>query len=83
MKNFMGKILGQKRSTANMAKERLQILISRERAAFDINQLQQDLVAVIAKHVSIAADQVEIKLDRSGELLELNIMLPESAQATA
>ncbi len=77
MKNFMNRFLGKNKNSANTAKERLQILISRERANFDINQLQQDLIAVIAKHVNIAIDQVEIKMGNAGELLELNIMLPE------
>lgn len=69
---------------ASMAKERLSVIVARERAStrggFDyLPQLQQELLAVLAKYEKIDLENVSVKLDNSGEVdvLELNIALPE------
>jgi len=75
----------RKKNTASVAKERLQIIISHERnqrqTADFLPQLQRDIVDVIAKYIPIDKEQVRVQLDRSGDnsILELNIMMPESA----
>ncbi len=71
--------------TASVAKERLQIIVARERAATRggapdyLPKLQQELLAVIAKYERIDLEQVSVTLDKAGdcEVLELNIVLPE------
>lgn len=87
MKNLLNAFRGKNRNTANTAKERLQIIISNERARQRgpdyLPQLQKDLIEVIAKYVQIDADSVRVEMDDTGELLELNIMLPESDTAAA
>jgi len=67
-----------------LAKDRLSIIVARERAstrggADFLPQLQQELLAVIARYVQIDLASVVVNLDRQGgsEVLELNITLPE------
>jgi cell division topological specificity factor len=73
--------------TASIAKDRLQIIVARERAADGIGhdylpQLQQELLQVIAKYEKIDLGQVSVNVDRSGgcEVLELNIVLSEQKE---
>lgn len=76
----------QQRNTAAVAKERLQIIVTRERhrrnsATLDfLPLLQKELLEVVRKYVVIDDDQIRINLERDGsyEILELNITLPES-----
>jgi cell division topological specificity factor len=82
----------KKQNTASLAKERLQIIISHERAKQTNNtpdylpKLQQEILDVIAKYVKVDRDQVIVQLDRIGDnaILELNVTIPETAtEATA
>jgi cell division topological specificity factor len=70
--------------TAAIAKDRLQIIVARERtasrhAADYLPQLQQELLQVIAKYELIDLGQVSVTVDKSGdcEVLELNIVLSD------
>jgi cell division topological specificity factor len=70
--------------TASIAKDRLQIIVARERAVTRdapdyLPQLQQELLQVIAKYENIDLSGVTVNVDRSGgcEVLELNIVLSE------
>lgn len=70
---------------ASVAKERLSIIVARERASTRggpdyLPQLQQELLAVLAKYETIDLQNVSVKLDNSGEcdVLELNIVLPDA-----
>ena len=75
----------RKKNTAAVAKDRLQIIVARERrdnassSLPDLPKLQQELLAVIAKYEKLDLDQVTVSVDRreNGEVLELNIVLPE------
>jgi cell division topological specificity factor len=76
--------------SASMAKDRLSIIVARERAgtrtgADYLPQLQQELLAVIARYEKIDLSNVTVNLDRHGgsEVLELNITLPEAAAPPA
>jgi cell division topological specificity factor len=73
----------QKKS-AQVAKERLQIIVARERSARGgpdyLPRLKEELVNVIRKYVPVDRDGVKIRLEREGDLevLELNVtLLPE------
>jgi cell division topological specificity factor len=81
--------LMRKRSeTAQSAKDRLQIIVARERNATNdrgqsyLPKLQQELLEVIARYEKLDLDQVSVNLDRKGEaeVLEINIVLPEEAR---
>ena len=70
-----------------MAKDRLSVIVSRERASTRggpdyLPQLQQELLAVLSKYERIDLQQVSVSLDRTGDrdILELNIVLPDAAQ---
>src|SRR3954447_26349745 len=71
--------------SASMAKDRLSIIVAREhtggRKAPDyLPQLQQELLAVIARYEKIDLSNVTVNVDKSGgcEVLELNIILPDA-----
>lgn len=76
------------KTTANIAKERLQIIVSHERTTRHgpdyLPMLQRELIAVISKYVDIDQDQVKVELERSGNcsILELNITLPDGVLVT-
>lgn len=77
--------LRKKPSTASVAKERLQIIISHERSQRSqpdyLPKLQDEILAVIAKYVPIERDQVNVTLEKDGDnaILELNVTMPEEA----
>lgn len=72
-----------KKKTANIAKDRLQLVIAHERSTRNgpdyLPQLKQDLLNVIRKYVPIDEDQMSVLFDKqdSLEVLELNITLNE------
>ena len=81
---FMSYFLGEKKSTASVAKERLQLILAHERngrgASPDyLPQLQRELLAVISKYVSINPDDIKVHQERQDDLevLEVKIELPE------
>jgi len=76
-------ISGEKKPTASVAKERLQLIIAHERAGLSgpdfLPDLQKDLVAVISKYFPIDPAGIKVRLEKQGnyEVLEVNIVLPE------
>ena len=76
----------KKKNTANLAKERLQILIAHEhsdtssKAPEYLPKLQEELMVVIRKYVKVNDDAVNVKVEKGNnfDTLELNITLPES-----
>jgi cell division topological specificity factor len=74
----------EKKKSANAAKERLQIIIARERnnrAGPDfLPALHRELIEVISKYTKVNADDIKLSLDRQGnlEVLEVNVVLPDS-----
>lgn len=76
-------------TTADTAKERLQILLSHERTDRSspeyLPQLQRDILEVIERYMKVGGDSVDIKLERGDELstLEINIELPGSGKLRA
>jgi cell division topological specificity factor len=78
-------LIRRKAGTAQLAKDRLQIIVSRERTSTGDNvasylpKLQQELLQVIAKYEKLDLDRVSVNLDKSrdGEVLEINIVLPD------
>ena len=74
----------EKPRTAAMAKERFQIIVAHERRKRTepdyLPMMQQEIIQVIRKYVSIADDQVSVQLESSDDcsVLELNVTLPES-----
>jgi cell division topological specificity factor len=81
--SLLSLIFGQKPKTASIAKERLQLIIARERgensSADFLPALQQELVAVISKYVRVNPEDIKVQLERQDnyEVLEVNIVLPD------
>ena len=81
-------LMGEKKKTAGVAKERLQIILAHERSgkggsrADYLPALQRELVAVISKYVSIRPDDIRVELDRQDnfEVLQVKIELPDSTR---
>lgn len=77
--------LKRRSSTASVAKERLQIIISHERTQRNtpdyLPKLQEEILAVIAKYIPISRDKVSVNLERTGDsaVLELNVTMPDTA----
>lgn len=75
-----------KQPTASIAKERLQILVSHERAARNkpdyLPMLQKELLEVIRKYVNVDQDAITVTMeqDETRETLELNIILPDDSE---
>jgi cell division topological specificity factor len=79
--------LGEKKKTATVAKERLQIILAHERSSLSgkkrpdyLPDLQRELMAVISKYVSINPEDIKVHLERQDDLevLDIKIELPES-----
>lgn len=87
--NFLSYFRSQKKNSASVAKERLQIIVARERSPRGgpdyLPLLKEELLHVIRKYVPVDPEAVKIQLDKEGdcEVLELNVTLPETAQARA
>ena len=69
-------------TSAQTAKERLQMLLAHERTDRSspdyLPLLQRDILDVIKRYVRVDGDRVDIKLERGDEIstLEINIELP-------
>ena len=72
-------IFPQRRNSASIAKERLQIVLAHERASRDapdfLPVLQKELLAVVGRFVEIRDDTIRVNLGKSGDtsVLEINI----------
>jgi cell division topological specificity factor len=76
------------RGSAPIARERLQIVLAHERALTGhsgdlVRQLQEEILAVVGKHLKIEREMVRIKLDRGEAIstLEIDIEMPAHAGA--
>jgi len=75
----------KKQPSAAVAKERLQILVSHERASRGapswLPDLKNDILEVVKKYVEVEPEVISFKVGReeNRELLELNIALPDGA----
>ena len=70
------------RSSAPVARDRLQILLAHERTITGgsdlVALLREEILAVIKKHVTVDADKVMVKMDRGEAVstLEVDIEIP-------
>ena len=82
--SFLSIFLGEKKKTASVAKERLQIILAHEHngshSAEYLPQLQKELMQVISKYVQINLSDVKVQVERQDnlEVLEVKIELPDT-----
>ena len=76
-------LFGTRPKSAAIAKDRLQLIIARERSDRSgvdwLPRLQQDILEVIARYVQVDPGAVKVEMERSENLdvVEINIVLPE------
>ena len=78
-----------RRGSAPVARERLQILLAHERSVCGqsdlLTVLREEILSVIAKHISIDQDHVRITMDRGAQvsMLEIDVEIPNSTDFLA
>lgn len=81
--SFLSFLLGQKKTSASVAKDRLQLILINERGTGVtpefLPRLQKELVEVISRYVKIDPSDIKVNLDRqeSLEILEVKIEMPQ------
>jgi cell division topological specificity factor len=79
----------RRKGSASVAKERLQILVAHDRAQRHrpsyLPRLQKEILAVIRKYVEVDMNAVSVNYEQEGtqEILELNIVLPDTVRQRA
>lgn len=74
--------LFNRRSSAPVARERLQILLAHERSVAGqsdlIAILREEIIAVVTRHVPVEADKVRIRMERGDSIstLEVEVDIP-------
>jgi cell division topological specificity factor len=86
---FLDYFRAKKKNTANIAKERLQVIVAHQRSERTgskldspdyLKKLQLEIMDVIRKYIEIDQDQVKVELTQSDDcsVIELNLTLPEN-----
>ncbi|HKJ08062.1 MAG TPA: cell division topological specificity factor MinE [Gammaproteobacteria bacterium] len=81
--SFLDYFRSSKKNTAQVAKERLQVVIAHQRTSRSrhdfLPDMQREVLEVIRKYIAIDEDQIQIQLEKDGdcEVLELNVTLPD------
>ena len=90
--SFLRFFLGEKKKTASVAKERLQIILAHERSGTRADEgrdylpeLQRELLEVIGKYIKIDPKEIKVNLERRAnlEVLEVKLELPETEAESA
>ena len=87
MKNVLS--FFRRRGSAPVARERLQLLLAHERATLSgrsdlVSILREEILAVIAKHVTVERDKIQVRMDRGGSVstleVDIEIRTPNGAE---
>jgi cell division topological specificity factor len=72
-----------RRTSAPVARERLQILLAHERGIVSgkpdlVGQLREEILAVVRRHVMVDHQNVQVKMNRDAEIstLEIEVEIP-------
>lgn len=79
--NWIGQLFGKKETSSNVAKRRLQMVLIHDRSDISpglMEQIRDEIIEVIAKHLSIDPETVAVSLTQSGQenLLVAEVPLP-------
>jgi len=76
--SFLSSFFGKKKSSASVAKDRLTIMLSHERADCKLpylDDLRKDLIDVIKKYTSVDDIKITTHNNQSVDILEVEILL--------
>jgi len=79
MNNFIDRVLGKDRRTANQAKERLKLVLIHDRTDLTpgkMDKLKDELIEVISRYVDIDASAVRIDMTQDGREQRLLADIP-------
>ena len=84
------KLLGLKNKSADIAKNRLQVIIQQQRTSDNnspdyLPMMKKEILEVIAKYTQTNLDDVKVDLHyrNNDSVMELSVALPEEVRATA
>lgn len=67
--NWIDKLLGRQQNSGSVAKNRLQMVLAHDRGSISpgkIDMIRNDIIQVIAKHLEIDPQGVEVNLNQDG-----------------
>ena len=77
--SWINKLFGEKKASGSVAKSRLQMVLSHDRTDITpgmMAAIKDDIISVLAHHLAIDADSVEVNLDQSGTESRLVAQIP-------
>jgi cell division topological specificity factor len=77
--SFITKLLGRSDDSANVAKQRLQLMLASDRTDIPpetLDLLKDEIIAAISKHVTIDRENVEVTVTRTAERSRLVADIP-------
>ena len=86
---FLDYFRSKGKTSANMAKDRLQIIVASERLTRNgpdyLPIMKEEILLVVRKYIPVTDGAVKVQMDKEGdyEVLELNITLPEDIPASS
>jgi len=87
--SFLSFFRSQKKTSATVAKDRLQLILINERSTGDapdyLPRLRKELIEVISRYVKIDPNDIQVNMDRQDamEILEVKIEMPQGNEAQA
>lgn len=79
MSGFIDRILGREKSSAQQAKERLKLVLIHDRTDLNpgtLEELKDEIINVISRHVEIDPKQVRIEMTQDGRQQRLIADIP-------
>ncbi len=86
--SFLKFLLGEKKKSNVVAKDRLKLILVRDRetdnaTADFLPQLQRELIEVISKYIKVNPDDIKVNLDKQDSLEVLEVKIEMSAEEMA
>lgn len=77
--NWLDRLLGREERSSSVAKTRLQMVLTHDRSDISpglVEQIKDDIIEVIARHLAIDPDQVVVNLTRNARESRLVAEIP-------
>ncbi|MBC8331513.1 MAG: cell division topological specificity factor MinE [Anaerolineae bacterium] len=79
MSNFMARLAGRNRKSANQAKERLQLVLIHDRTNLSnsvLETIKDEIIEVLSRHIDIESDTVSVEINNDGRQQRLLADIP-------